>query len=131
MIDAIRWSRGTVVYVCNVATQPGETDHFGAKDHIKTVIDVLGEGVLSYALVNSNLGPSSSIKPEWHVDPVVAEDLGSLEQSVKIIARDVVNDNNPLRHDPEKLSAVLLELARRTRGFEAMRPPHAELVASR
>lgn len=130
VIDAIRWSRGTVVYVCNVATQPGETDHFGAKDHIKTVIDVLGEGVLSYALVNSNLAPAISIKPEWHVDPVAAEDLGSLEQSVKIISRDVVNDHNPLRHDPDKLAAVLHELARRPRGFDLNKSSQAELAAT-
>ena len=58
VIEAIRWSRGPVVYVCNVATQPGETDHFGAKDHIQTVMDALGPGVLSYALVNSNLAPT-------------------------------------------------------------------------
>ena len=59
VIEAIRWSRGNVVYVCNVATQPGETDHFGAKDHIRTVMDCLGPGVLSHALVNSNRAPAS------------------------------------------------------------------------
>lgn len=113
VIEAIRWSRGTVVYVCNVATQPGETDHFTAKDHIQTIIDCLGPGVLSYAVVNSNRASVNAIKPEWHVDPVTDDGLGTLEREITILASDVVNDNNPLRHDPAKLSAVLLEIARR------------------
>ncbi|MDQ3044469.1 MAG: YvcK family protein, partial [Chloroflexota bacterium] len=51
---AIEWSPGIKVYVCNVATQPGETDHFAAEDHIATIRAALGERVLDYALVNSN-----------------------------------------------------------------------------
>ncbi len=113
VIEAIRWSRGTVVYVCNVATQPGETDHFSARDHIETILRYLGPGVLSYAIVNSNRASASAIKPEWKIDAVVDDDLGPLEGEITIISRDVVNDRNPLRHDPEKLAAVLLEIARR------------------
>lgn len=129
VIEAIRWSRGTVAYVCNVATQPGETDHFSAKDHIRTVVDYLGPGVLSYALVNSNRAPASAIKPEWRVDPVTDDDLGSLEREVSVIARDLVNDNNPLRHDPTKLAAALLEVARRPKDSRFDVKPAPELVA--
>lgn len=113
VIEAIRWSRGAVVYVCNVATQPGETDHFGARDHIRTVMSCLGPGVLGYALVNSNRGPASSIKPEWRVDAVTDDDLGNEEEGVRIVRRDVVNEANPLRHDPDKLTAALIDIARR------------------
>jgi uncharacterized cofD-like protein len=130
VIEAIRWSRGNVVYVCNVATQPGETDHFAAKDHIRTVKDCLGPGVLSHAIVNSNLAPASNIKPEWNVDPVTDEDLGPLEQEITIVARDVVNDNNALRHDPDKLAAVLLEIARRPRSEFKSPATELELVGA-
>jgi uncharacterized cofD-like protein len=130
VIEAIRWSRGTVVYVCNVATQQGETDHFTAKDHIETIIDCLGPGVLNHAIVNSNRASVTAIKPELHVDPVINDDLGSLERQISIIARDVVNDKNPLRHDPEKLSAVLLEIARSPKAHGNWVRPAAELVGS-
>ena len=131
VIEAIRWSRGNVVYVCNVATQPGETDHFGAKDHIRTVKDCLGPGVLSHALVNTNRLPASNIKPEWNVDPVLAEDFSDLENELTVVARDVVNDNNPLRHDPDKLAAALMEIARRPRAEAKPAAPQLELVAAR
>lgn len=131
VVEAIRWSRGNVVYVCNVATQPGETDHFGALDHIRTVQNCLGPGVLSHAIVNSNLAPASNIKPEWKVDPVTAEGLGELEKEINIVARDVVNDNNALRHDPDKLAAVLLEIARRPRSDVRSPVDELELVGAR
>ena len=110
--QAIRWSAGKVVYVCNVATQPGETDHFGAADHIRAINDELGSGVLTCALVNSNTGPAAAIKPEWRVDAVTFEGWRRAERSVPIVARDVVNDSNPLRHDPDKLATALLQIAR-------------------
>ncbi len=129
VVEAIRWSRGTVVYVCNVATQPGETDHFSARDHIETILRYLGPGVLSYAIVNSNRASASAIKPEWKIDAVVDEDLGPLEDKITIIARDVVNDRNPLRHDPEKLATVLLEIARRPKHNGVARDP-SDLVVT-
>ncbi|MDP9473555.1 MAG: 2-phospho-L-lactate transferase CofD family protein, partial [Chloroflexota bacterium] len=116
--QAIRWSAGKVVYVCNVATQPGETDHFGAADHIRAIVDHIGDGVLDYALVNSNAGPASNIRPEWRVDPVGFDSLRGIGRKVRVIARDVVNDHNPLRHDPDKLAQALLEIGRMETGPE-------------
>jgi len=130
VVEAIRWSRGIVVYVCNVATQPGETDHFSARDHIQTIIDYLGPGVLSYAVVNSNRASASAIKPEWQVEAVVDEDLEPLEGEVTIIRRDVVNDSNPLRHDPDKLAAILLEVAQRPKVNGTVARPVGELVGA-
>jgi uncharacterized cofD-like protein len=130
VIEAIRWSRGVVVYVCNVATQPGETDHFTAKDHIRAIIDCLGAGVLSYAIVNNNRASLDAIKPDWNVEAVLNDGLGKLEREVTILARDVVNDTNPLRHDPEKLAAVLLEVARRPQTNGLIERPLEELVGS-
>ena len=109
--EAIRWSSAPTVYVCNVATQHGETDHFGYQDHIREVISYLGADQLNYALVNNNPAASNAIRPEWQVEAVEYDGATSGLDSVEIVARDVVNDRNPLRHDPEKLSRVLLEIA--------------------
>ena len=110
--QAIRWSAGTVVYVCNVATQAGETDHFGARDHVRAIVDHVGAGVLDCVLINSNRASARAIKPEWNVAAVVPEDLDGIDKNIRVIARDVVNDENPLRHDPDKLSRVLMAIAR-------------------
>lgn len=113
--EAITWSRGSSVYVCNVATQHGETDHFGYEDHIREVVSYLGEGELDYALVNSNLATESAIGPDLDVEAITWDGTTESIHGVNIIARDVISDRNPLRHDPEKLADVLIELGRANR----------------
>jgi uncharacterized cofD-like protein len=109
--EAIKWSEGSTVYVCNVATQEGETEHYGYDDHVREVVRYLGDGELDYAVVNSNPAAESAIRAEWHVEAVAYDGAEHTSNGVKIVARDVVNDQNPLRHDPAKLAAVLLDLA--------------------
>lgn len=108
---AVRCSQATKVYVCNVATQPGETDNFGVVEHVTALRDHVGGHVVDYVLVNSNFDPAATkIKPEWSVSAVGLEGIERLGEDVTIVLRDVVNPEFPLRHDPEKLSTELLKL---------------------
>lgn len=111
IVRAIRSSSVPKVYVINVATQKGETDHFTALDHVAVIDRQLGPGVLDAVLVNSNRASAEAIGPELNIDPVMADSLENLEPHIRVVARDVVSNQNPLRHDPQKLAAVLLELA--------------------
>lgn len=109
--QAIRWSPARVVYVCNVATQPGETDGFNAADHVRVVEQLLGAGVLDDVLVNDNPASELAIGPGEPIDPILPDSLHEAPHDYRIVERDVVSDRNPLRHDPDKLSAVLMELS--------------------
>jgi uncharacterized cofD-like protein len=113
--EAISWSQASTVYVCNVATQNGETDHFGYQDHIREIMQYVGDGELDFALVNSNPAAATAIRPEWSVEAVQYDGADTAFDQVKIIARDVVNDRNPLRHDPDKLADTLMEIAKMTK----------------
>jgi uncharacterized cofD-like protein len=108
---AVRASTAPIVYVCNVATQHGETDHFGAADHIREVVKYVGSGTISYALVNNNRAVEEAIKTGVPVEAVVDEGLEGLASELTVIARDVVSDINPLRHDPIKLANALYDIA--------------------
>ena len=111
--EAIRSSPAASVYVCNVATQRGETDDFRVVDHVRALHEHVGGPLTDYVLVNSNLGPGTEkIKPEWSVAPVSLDGIEALGDDVEVVLRDVVNPAFPLRHDPAKLAAELLELAR-------------------
>ncbi|HEU0116260.1 MAG TPA: gluconeogenesis factor YvcK family protein [Thermomicrobiales bacterium] len=116
--QAIRWSQARIAYVCNVATQTGETDHFTAADHVRVIVDQLGPKLLDVVLVNSNPAAAAAIGPELAIDPVLADGLRELD-GVRVVARDVISDRNPLRHDPEKLAAALLDIARGARPADA------------
>ena len=98
------------VYVCNVATQPGETDGFGMGDHVKVLLNQVGKQAIDVVLANSNLSLSGEIKPEWHVQSVVASDADLPPDGPELVLADVVDPRNPLRHSPEKLSAAIMRL---------------------
>ena len=57
--EALRKSKAVKIYICNVMTQPGETDGYTASMHAKAIIDHGGKGIIDYMLVND-----SPISPE-------------------------------------------------------------------
>lgn len=53
--DALRRTRAPILYVCNVMTQPGETDGFTAADHVRVLGRYGGAGIVQHVLVNDAL----------------------------------------------------------------------------
>src|SRR3954453_4716962 len=82
------------VYVCNVATQPGETDGFRVSDHVRALFSHVRERPIDLVLANDNL--SGSIKPEWKVQHVVADQEALSSLGVRVEMFDVVDPNNAL-----------------------------------
>ncbi|MBI4212766.1 MAG: YvcK family protein [Chloroflexi bacterium] len=108
--DALQTSQAVKVYVCNVATQPGETDGFGISDHIAALLRHLphGENPFDYVVVNDHIGlpmPASG-----KVAPVAPDARGL---NGRLIVADVVDESNAVRHDATKLAQVLVRLAAR------------------
>jgi uncharacterized cofD-like protein len=113
---ALRFAPGAKVYVCNVATQPGETDGYTVIDHLRALDRHVPNVPIDNVLVNSNFGPAETrIKPEWRVSAVEFNGLYEFEDRVSLVQRDIVNPEFPLRHDPEKLADVLMSLGREQR----------------
>jgi uncharacterized cofD-like protein len=113
--QALRWSPAKVVYVCNVATQPGETDHFSAADHVRVLLDHLGPDVIDVVLVNDNAAIVEAIAADGLADTVSAvlpDGFANLDGGFRLVTQDLISNRNPLRHDPDKLALALLELAR-------------------
>jgi uncharacterized cofD-like protein len=105
---AVRASGAMKVYVCNVATQPGETQGYTANQHIEALVKHIGPRALDYALVNDNLKvelpPTSACRPVA-IEPSL---LGKLPAS--IVTADVVDVSNPIRHDPKKLVSSIMRI---------------------
>ncbi|HET9494906.1 MAG TPA: gluconeogenesis factor YvcK family protein [Chloroflexia bacterium] len=99
------------VYVCNVATQPGETDGFGAVEHVRALHNHIGPGLFDYVIYNSNYSGERDIKPEWKVSMVRLDQQAAARFSrIEFVPADVVRDDNPLRHDPQKLADAVMRL---------------------
>ncbi len=128
--QAVRFSGGTVVYACNIATQLGETEHFGAADHVRAIYDHVGRDLLDFILVNDDFSEAGKIKPEWGVEAVTPEGLEQLPGDARVVHRSLVGPATPLRHDSDKLADALVELPALPRAPRAVRAVEPRVPAA-
>ncbi len=98
-----------VLYVANVATQPGETDGYQLADHLRALHDVLPIGSIDIVLVNGN--QSVPLPQHWGVQYVRPEPVAD-DGSGRLVSADLVDETRPTRHDPRKLAHTLLATIR-------------------
>lgn len=108
--------KAKVVYVCNVMTQPGETDKYTAADHVEKILQYLGPGMLDYVILNDERAPESLyVKYQKQGAQRVKYDketLGGFEKQygVKVVLASLMTKENLLRHDSDKLAKAVLRL---------------------
>lgn len=111
--QAIIESRATVFYICNVMTQPGETDNYNVLDHVNAIIKHSSRNLIDYVIANDVLISDETIqnyKFKGALQVVVDEEqVRMLEEiNIKVISSDFVDiRNNYIRHDAEKIGRVL------------------------
>jgi uncharacterized cofD-like protein len=111
--DAVAAANGIRAYVCNVATQPGETGFYSAAQHLEALIDHVGDGLFDYVLLNDN---HDARRPEGWLGQPVQVDVRRLESfEVTIVEEDLVDVTNAHRHDPAKLAAALMRIQQQDR----------------
>lgn len=104
--DAILASSAVRIYICNVATQPGETDGYTVLDHLRKLREHVGDAFL-IALANDNytLQTQPSPSAQWVTIPP-----SSKWGDFQIFSGDIVDAERPWRHDSRKLAAHLMEI---------------------
>jgi len=112
LADAVRRSPAKVMYICNVMTQPGETDHFSASDHVKAINDHIGPRFFDIIIVNSATIPQSVIEQyESKASYPVAADVENLHKlGLTVIARNFLHYAMYARHDADMVAAQVLAL---------------------
>ncbi|MFC4768359.1 gluconeogenesis factor YvcK family protein [Effusibacillus consociatus] len=110
--DAIRASQAKKIYVCNVMTQPGETDNYSASQHVKAIYDHVGLGLFQYVLVNSASIPPAVIEQyrEKKASPVVADTWNLQQMGLNVIARNFLHYAIYARHDAKRISEQILSI---------------------
>jgi uncharacterized cofD-like protein len=107
VVEALRQVRVPIVYVANITTERGETDHFTLADHIDAIERHIGRDIVDYVLVNDHTVPAFT-PPSGveivHIDPAV-ERVG-----MRLVRADLVSESEPWRHNPAKLAAAVMDL---------------------
>jgi uncharacterized cofD-like protein len=109
--DKIVSSKAIKVYVCNVMTQPGETDGFSASRHIRVLTQHSHGRVIDYCIVNTGKIPQSILKRyEMENAYPVLNDRKIIESmGYRVIEDDTVSlESDMVRHDPLKLAKIIL-----------------------
>ncbi|MCH7951201.1 YvcK family protein [Patescibacteria group bacterium] len=124
LAEAIRKSRGKVVYVVNLMTRWGQTYEFTALDHVREIEKYLGEKILDAVVLNSNFDFPNHVLRAYkkeHAKPVEDDLSGNryrvfrrnlLSSTLYKKARGDKLTRSVIRHDPEKLGETLLSIVR-------------------
>ncbi|MGO4888858.1 uridine diphosphate-N-acetylglucosamine-binding protein YvcK [Anaerobacillus sp. MEB173] len=117
LADEISQAKAKKVYICNVMTQPGETDRYTAADHVQTLFDHIGLEILDTIIVNKQAIPKE-IKLRYekeHAEPVLYDRARLQKLGLEIVDENLLQFNgNYLRHNAKKVSQILLETIKKT-----------------
>ena len=111
LVDVINKAKGEKVYICNLFTQPGETDGFTVKDHIDYLEKYLGKGSIDVVIANDEVISSDLAKKyrnEEQKDPVLL-DMHELDESNIYVIKDKLFtiEDGWYRHDALKTGYLL------------------------
>lgn len=123
--QAIRQAKATKIYVCNIMTQPGQTDGFSWEDHLRVVEQYVGKNVIDVIIVNTMTPPLKIIR-EYQKEGkrMVTGDMKTMKtHGVTLVAADVIEivtkkrllweKDDMLRHDPQKLAKIIMRVMKK------------------
>ena len=104
LVAAIRASRALKLYICNVATQLGETEGYNCEEHLKVINAHVGESLFDIVVVNNKYIGKLSAGIEWVKSVPENESVYSIYQA------DLIDEVQPWRHDSKKLAKAIMDL---------------------
>lgn len=113
--QALRKATAPKIYVCNIMSQPGETEGFTASDHAAQIVKILGKHSIDYIVLN-NKYPSRLLdryKSEGQTPVVVDRERLEKLGIRHLVASDLIREDELVRHDPKKLADTIMAIARK------------------
>ena len=104
--DAVLAAGAPRVYVCNVATQEGETAGFDLAGHLEALVAHTAPGIVDIVLANNRF--DARAPSDWHAEAVRLHWPPATTPVPHLILDDVVDAANAHRHDPARLAAAVL-----------------------
>lgn len=110
--EHIKASKAPKLYICNVMTQPGETDGFTAADHVAALQKMAGLGIVDTAIVNDVPFDDAVIEKYKAVgaEPVKVDTDKLASLGVRTVRAGLIQHPETAVHDPERLGKIVMDV---------------------
>jgi uncharacterized cofD-like protein len=105
MVEAIKASPALKVYICNLASQQGETEGYDVDAYLRVIHDHIGSNIFDFVLINSN---NAHTPTGGQSQVIFRPEDSTMHPEVRFIGADVVNVRLPSHHDPDKLARSIM-----------------------
>lgn len=115
--EAIKNSSAQKIFICNIMTQPGETDDYTAFDHINMFYKFSGIKI-DISIVNTKMPPNELLKKYIAMgqEPVIPDVARISKENIEVYAEDLIgNSEDFVRHDSQKLGELLVRIFERNK----------------
>ncbi len=101
------------IYICNVMTQPGETDGYKASDHLKALIRHSTPEIVNTCIINTGSVPEALLKryKEEKADIVEPDRDAMQKMGYRVIGANIISATDYIRHNADKLSRLVMNLS--------------------
>ena len=123
--SSITRASALTIYVCNVAEELDQTIDFSVLDHLEVVRRYVNTSAVDLVLANDNFVSQPSQRASTFsggTPPNLVKAPQAWQDTAICVLADVIDSNNPTRHDPEKLSTVVARTYRDYRGRRRRMP---------
>lgn len=114
VVKAIKKSKAQKLYICNLVTQPGETDDYKVSNHIEELEKYLGKGTINIVLANNMAIPQDLVKKyatEEQKDPVELDEQTLKKRKIRVIKDKMYTiEDGYLRHDTLKTAYLVFSI---------------------
>jgi len=102
--EAVRVSQALKFFICNVATERGETDKFTCLDHVQSVEKHVGEGMFDLVICNNHFDGHLGPDVDW------VQMTPELLQHASVYCANLIDLDHPWRHNSKNLSKTVMDL---------------------
>ena len=109
--EAIHKSHAKCIYIANLMTQPGETQHYSVADHVNAIYEHSRKGLFDFVVINRKPIPAKALRryKAEGAEPVQSSAAELKRMGIRYITGDLVRLNRVVRHDQNKLTRLLME----------------------
>ncbi len=115
--QALAASQAPKIYICNMMTQPHETDRMTAFDHVNAIVEHTRPEVLSHVIVNNGLIPQNILRKYagGQAYPVIADVVKISNLGYTVIEADIIHCVDTIRHNSRRVSKTIIEIVAETK----------------